>query len=226
MKFSIIIPTYEMHGNGVKYLTELFDSIKLQTYENYEVVISDHSKDLVIRNFVLNYKQFKNIIYLKNEVGIGNSSINMNNGIRNATGDIIKIMHMDDKFCNINTLQLIKDEFEKYPDRSWGGVSFNHYYQDSDITKRTIILNESKIYGCPSVGFFKNDMNYYDENLILINDGFMFFNLKNKYGTPIAINQVCVTIRQHSDQVTHKIITKEIEEREFKYVRERGMIIC
>ena len=42
-KISIIIPTYEMHGVGVKYVKELLESIKLQTYTDFEVIIIDHS---------------------------------------------------------------------------------------------------------------------------------------------------------------------------------------
>ena len=44
-KLSIAIPTYEMNGQGATYLTELFETIKFQTFQDIEVCVSDHSQD-------------------------------------------------------------------------------------------------------------------------------------------------------------------------------------
>ena len=47
-QISICIPTYEYKGRGVEFLAELFDSIERQTFRDFDIVISDHSKDDVI----------------------------------------------------------------------------------------------------------------------------------------------------------------------------------
>ena len=47
-EITVCIPTYEYKGDGVAYLGDLFDSLARQTFENFDVVISDHSKDDVI----------------------------------------------------------------------------------------------------------------------------------------------------------------------------------
>jgi hypothetical protein len=68
--------------------------------------------------------------------------------------------------------------------------------------------------GCPSVSFFVNDDNFYDENLIIINDSDMHIRLGRKYGDPILIDEYCVTVgmsdNQVSNQVSHKQHTDEI----------------
>ena len=51
-QISICIPTYEYKGRGVEFLAELFDSIERQTFTDFDVVISDHSKDDVIQTVV------------------------------------------------------------------------------------------------------------------------------------------------------------------------------
>ena len=42
-RFSICIPVWEQHGFGLQYIKDLIYSIQIQTFQNYEIVISDHS---------------------------------------------------------------------------------------------------------------------------------------------------------------------------------------
>ena len=45
MKMSIAIPTWESEGRGNEFLDDLFRTIEIQTFKDYEVVVSDHSKN-------------------------------------------------------------------------------------------------------------------------------------------------------------------------------------
>lgn len=89
---SICIPTY----NGEKYLQEALDSVKLQTYQNIEVIISDdQSKDATIE-ICNKFKQevdFPVHIYSHNPSGIG---ANWNHSIEKSNGDYIKFLFQDD----------------------------------------------------------------------------------------------------------------------------------
>ena len=67
-KISIIIPTAECEGK--KFLPRCLNSIKSQTYANYETIVVEEGK----------------VAY------------NMNCGIKKATGDIIKILCHDYSF--------------------------------------------------------------------------------------------------------------------------------
>jgi glycosyltransferase involved in cell wall biosynthesis len=228
MKISVVIPTYEYNGKAVYMLEKSMGSLLEQTYKNFEIVVSDHSKDDTVYNYC---KQFSiPVTYVRNEIGRGNSSINMNNGIRNSTGDIIKVLHMDDWMCSPNAFDLIVKETSKNPQLKWGGLGFNHYYEEKKTIGRYIFPHISgrikTLLGCPSVSFFYNntqDPIFFDENLIIINDSDMHSRLGKKYGNPILINEICVTIRIHENQVTN-LVTEERHKNELEYYRNKHLL--
>lgn len=52
MKFSIVIPTYEYKGLTPVLLNKLLGSISEQTFTDYEIIVSDHSKSDLVKNFL------------------------------------------------------------------------------------------------------------------------------------------------------------------------------
>lgn len=223
--FSIVIPTYEAKGYGVSLLTELLDTIKEQTFKNFEIIVTDHSLDEEIEKCTSLWRNILDIHYYRNTTGYGNSSINMNNGIKLSKGKYIKIMHIDDKFNDNTSLEKIYNNInESENDIVWGVVGFNHFYHNQNKIDNFIIprmtfnhlIGQSAINGCPSICFFKNGHNIiFDENLIIINDFDLYFNLNKKFGSPKIIEHFLVTIRVHENQVTQVLsdyITKEKNE--------------
>ena len=211
MKISIIIPTYEAYNTATKLLNELFDTIELQTYKDYEIIVADHSKNNKVKN--LCQQRTLPIQHFYNERKRGNSSANMNDGIKKASGNFIKIMHMDDMFCSHIALELLANEIDK-TDKKWGAIVFNHFYENEKKISENFVPSEPCI-GCPSVSFFANDDNLFDENFIVLNDADMHFRLQKKYGKPIIISETCITIRIHDMQLI-KLLHKEKEMQERK----------
>ncbi|MFN9943881.1 MAG: glycosyltransferase family 2 protein, partial [bacterium] len=80
-----------MKNKGYEFLKFSLDRISQQTFRNFEIVISDHSSDEVIKNLCNEYPDI-NIKYYKNSEKIGNSSANINNCITKASGEWIKIL--------------------------------------------------------------------------------------------------------------------------------------
>lgn len=229
MKFSIVIPTYEYNGLATKLLDKLLKSIKQQTFQDFEIIVVDHSLNDVIEKYLIVYTDLK-IKYIKNNIGRGNSSINMNVGINNSDGEYIKIMHIDDWFCNVKSLELINDAINSNPNKKWGGVGFNHFYENSQTTARPILpyidSNIRTLIGCPSVSFFINDKelpNLFDENLIIINDSDMHIRLGKKYGEPILINEFCVTVRMSDNQVSN-LVSQEKHTNEINYYKTKNFL--
>lgn len=218
-KISIVIPTYEAHGRGAELLRELLHTIDYQVNKSFEVVISDHSTTDMIKNEVEKWKDKLNIIYIINDKGRGNASINMNIGISKANGEFIKIMHMDDKFDTPHAIEFLMKKLDVMPDLKWGAYGFNHLSESENTLGGNKIPSMEQI-GCPSVSFFKNEGNYFDENLVIINDLDIHTSLYKKYGNPVIIPQICVSIRIHEHQVT-KLVTQEQEEKEFRYFEKK-----
>ena len=120
MKLSVCIPTYEMAGKGVKFLEQSFLGLEMQTFKDFEIVISDHSKDDSIKSFCesMAKKSSMDINYIKNVELRGSSSANTNNSIKCAIGEVIKVLFQDDYICDIDCLKLIYERF-KNPDVNW-----------------------------------------------------------------------------------------------------------
>jgi GT2 family glycosyltransferase len=107
MKISICIPTWEQYGRGLEFLENNFEKISTQTYRDFNVIVSDHSKDNKIELLCNRYLSKFEIKYIKNNSNLGNGPYNTNNAISNADGDIIKILFQDHLFFQDNSVELI-----------------------------------------------------------------------------------------------------------------------
>ena len=54
-EFSIAIPAHDRGENGPKWMAELLDSLEKQTFQDFEVVVSDQSKSDDIMNVCKDY---------------------------------------------------------------------------------------------------------------------------------------------------------------------------
>ena len=224
-KISICIPVYEMNGKGVKHLSCLIESIYEQSYDNYEIIISDHSKNDDIENYCKNKNKLK---YFRNEKNRGSSSNNLNNAIKKSSGDIIKVMFQDDYFINKETFCNILDGFEYVgQDFKWGALSFAHVDGDSTQLYRPMIpnfipdaiKNGNNTLGCPSVLFFKKECisELFDENLVWLMDTEYYYRLFLKFKSPFFVNVYSVAIRLWEDSVSNHM-SEEIKKKELEYV--------
>jgi glycosyltransferase involved in cell wall biosynthesis len=82
----------------------LLDSIRIQSFRDFEIIISDDSDTDSVKNLL---KQFENelpIRYFKNDPAFGTPA-NWNAAISKATGEWIKLMHDDDWFADERALE-------------------------------------------------------------------------------------------------------------------------
>ena len=124
-EISIAIPTYEMKGIGSKYLSELFDTIKEQDFKDFEVCISDHSKNDDILEVCEEYANYFEIQYYKNEENRGNGPANTNSSVEMCSGKITKLIFQDDLFISEHALSKIKSSFDNQS-CSWCFNGFAH----------------------------------------------------------------------------------------------------
>jgi glycosyltransferase involved in cell wall biosynthesis len=223
MKISICVPTYEMHGSGGIYLGALFDSIERQTYKDFEVIISDHSQDDGVMSICEEWTQKIQVRYYRNTEGRGNASININNAIRQARGEVIKPMHQDDFFYSDHCLASIAEALQKTPGSSWGVCGYMHTDAEGarffryrvPFYNRNIIKADNTI-GAPAVLFYRNDGELFDEKLIWMNDCELYYRLFVRHGLPIVIKEPLIAIRLWGNQVTTSI-SKQKEEFEIAH---------
>ncbi len=101
---SICIPTYKRTG----LLKKLLDSIKIQTFKDFEILINDNSPDDSVEILVNSYHKDLPILYERNQpaVSAGNNCIKV---MQRASAEWIKVMHDDDWFSSENALTLFAD---------------------------------------------------------------------------------------------------------------------
>lgn len=107
-EFSIIVPVY----NVEKEIRKCLDSIKNQTYEDFEVLcVDDCGKDSsmdIVREYAQKDNRFKILTHEHNR-GV---SAARNTGLDNASGEYTMFVDSDD-WLETNALEIIKDNFDK-----------------------------------------------------------------------------------------------------------------
>jgi len=101
---SICIPTC----NRVHLLERLLNSIRSQTFKDFEVLINDNGGDSKAEELVNNYFSDLPVSYIKNEPAV-NAGANCIKVMERAKGQWIKIMHDDDEFATPAALGIFGD---------------------------------------------------------------------------------------------------------------------
>lgn len=191
-KISICIPIYPMKNKNF-FLKRCLESIHRQTFKDYEIVITEQGK----------------------------MAENTNASIKEATGEYIKIMYMDDFFAHDDALKVIVDNL----DCDWlatgcthtdGRVRFNDHYA---VWNKSI--HNSNTIGSPSVITFKNDDPIlFDENLTWVLDCDFYKRMYDRYGMPKIIDDINVVIGVGEHQAT-SFLSDELKNNEQKEMYEK-----
>jgi glycosyltransferase involved in cell wall biosynthesis len=228
VKISICIPTTELvYSNGQimgpYMLGHLLKSISNQTFTDYEIIISDQSKSDIIKDECNNWKDL-NIKYYKNTYGLGSAAKNLNFAFTKSMGEYIKPIFQDDFFYSPNTLEYIVSNLG---DNNWGFVGTYHcneneinnlYRPFSPVWDDPIkILSGKNTVSGPSVMFFKNENNLFDEDLCWLNDVEFYYRLYLKYGLPILLPRQEIVQRLRIEGVSNTL-TSDIKNEECFYV--------
>jgi glycosyltransferase involved in cell wall biosynthesis len=150
---SICIPAYK----NVDFLKRLLQSIAVQTFTDFEVVITDDSNDESVAALIRDYQSQFELHYIKNQTALG-SPQNWNEGIKHARGAWIKIMHDDDWFYNEHSLQEWADQIKAHPDIDFFFSAYTNVYEGG--RKEAVRLKLRNIY------FLKDPLRLLSENVI------------------------------------------------------------
>jgi len=207
---SICIPAYKR----LNYLQRLFDSIRIQTYKNYELVITDDSGiDSSVYDYVVSEVSDLSIVYHKNLVPLG-SPKNWLASISHAKGDWIKIMHDDDYFTSPSSLQEFVDQIDSTVDCIFSG--YHAVYENGGVKNMTISsyrfkqfvhqplsLFSNNIIGPPSVMMFRKSVTeIFDERLKWIVDWEYYIRLASKYKLKY-ITKPLIEVSYNDSQITN-----------------------
>lgn len=182
---SICIPVYDMPNRDF-FLNRCLESIRSQTYRDYEIVITEDGK----------------------------MAENTNSAIKQATGDVIKIMYMDDYFAHKNALKRIMEVYSG----NWMivGCDTNPEPRWTD----DIYTGNNKL-GSPSALVIDNlNPLLFDENLGWLLDCDYYMRMYEKFGYPTILKEVLVNIGIHDGQATN-LMGDEIKIKEHEYMLDK-----
>lgn len=113
-KISVIVPCYSV---GAEFLCESLESIKKQTYNNWEIILVDDcspQQEWKIE-IVSNLMKDKKLKLIHNEKNLG-LAISRNIGFNNSNGDIVLFLDSDDKYSKNNFFEYLNQKFQEFPD--------------------------------------------------------------------------------------------------------------
>lgn len=195
-KISICIPYHDTPKTAF-FLSRLLKSVSEQTFTDYEIVLTRE----------------------------GSMPVNSNAAIWKASGEIVKILYMDDYFADANALRRIAEVFEE--GATWAVSGCLH--QDGDGVPHTphIPSYSEKIYtgintiGSPSVLAFRKDHALlFDERLSWLLDCDLYKRLHDLYGTPKIIEALDIVIGIGPHQTSNSMNDEE-KRKEYQLVMEK-----
>ena len=210
---SICIPTYKR----ADLLKKLLESIRLQTFTNFEILINDNSPDDTVKDLVGTYTDLLPVAYQKNEPAIS-ATENCNKIIGRANADWIKIMHDDDWFATDDALAQFANAAQK-SGKDFIFCGSNQVYLETGKVKQEFLTVERKrmlddsflslIYlntiGHPSVIMYKKDNSLvYDRQFNWVLDIDFYLRYLHKHDGYYYIPQTLVNIGKGSTQESFK----------------------
>jgi glycosyltransferase involved in cell wall biosynthesis len=218
---SICIPAYKR----ITYLRRLLDSIQIQTYRGFEVVVTDDSPGSEVFELCKSHKLAGSIRYFKNEINLGTPE-NWNESIRRATGSWIKLMHDDDWFEGPDALNSFFQVIQKSPDNQFFFSGYNNVFLDRNKTGAVLIsgywqkllnrdaknLISRNVIGPPSVIIHKKNPDImYDPALKWLVDIDFYIRYLEKTN-PVLIPQILIGVGVSEDQVTKMVFRNPVVE--------------
>lgn len=214
-KVSICVPVY----NNVKEVKRLLDSIREQTYTDYEVNITDDSDGTEIADLVSGILD-ERIRYVHNGKNLGHI-FNWNAAIAQAQGEYIKIMFSDDWFTYPESLAEMVRMLDENPE---AGLAFSNSMQVSEresykrkVSKdfiprlredwRNLFLGNE--IGAPSDTIYRNNGIMFDEKSNWASDMVLYMRLFSENPHFVSTDRPLISIGMHAEQYTHSFSDRD-----------------
>lgn len=198
-KISICVPAHKSMKDHDFFLDRLTKSVEAQTFKDYELVVTYD----------------------------GTMAENTNSAMRQAKGEIIKILYLDDYLASPDALQHIVDAFENNLGQVWLASGCVHdngkesYLNPHLPFYSSAVLSGHNTIGSPSVVALRNGLAvYFDETLSWLLDCDLYYRLHEQYGLPILTDNLDIAIGI-GDHQTSVLMSDEAKEKEHAYLSKK-----
>jgi glycosyltransferase involved in cell wall biosynthesis len=214
-KVSICLPVY----NGAKYVAEAIESVRRQTYENWELLVADDRSTDYSSEQVLEFaRRDQRIKHWVNEENLGIFA-NYNECLKRTTGDYIKLFAQDDRFLP-SCLERLVQALQENPsatlvtaaraviDDTGKQTGIERFFESTRmIPGEQVIKDYIKTFvyrtGTPSQGMFRRESigQAFDTSYYLSGDIEYYFRILES-GDLLYLNEVLVEFRRHGESAT------------------------
>ena len=225
---SVVIPT----KNRSKFVLKAIESVMVQTYKNFEIIVVDDGSDIPLAPLLL--EKFGNkIICIRNDKSCG-APVARNIGSKVAMGEFIAFLD-DDDFWTENKLkmQVLKLMNNKSTGLVYSG--FSYVYDDSTLFTSSPLLKgdfsgqllEKNFIGSASIPLLRKKLYIecggFDPSFVSCQDWELWIRIASKAGLDFVDD--CLVFRSvHGDQITSNCF-KKIEGREQLIEKHRELFL-
>jgi len=230
-KVSICIPCY----NQTTYLRKTIESVLIQDYSNFEVIVTDDSDTNAVSELVqhmLANVPFQ-VVYHKNPTPLG-SPANWNKAMELASGEFIKVLHHDDWFAFPHSLSAFVAELSRNPSANFMfcntrvfdvslGKERDHVpgqHLIEQLAHNPEVLFNNNFVGSPSATLFRAQPRcYFDTKLKYLVDVEYYIRVLRNNPHFVYLNTALVVNTSNlPGQVTASSINKQVQLGEYSYL--------
>lgn len=225
--FSIIIPTY----NNVELFRRALDSVLAQTYEDWEVIVSDDSSADGIEQLCHEVNDPR-IRYVRRTAHDG-AVKNWNHGLKLAKGENVIVIHHDEEFVSqvylerlatlMDNNDLVISDIRVYsPGQPARRGRINGLFKRLMLRIPSSILNINPIGPCACLAFRREISQSFDEHLTWIVDTEWYYRMltRAKHYT-YAPDLLIRSNSGHADQITLNINIDEKNRQDTAYLNQK-----
>ena len=141
MKVSFILPIY----NVEKYLSECVESILVQTYSDFEILLVDDGSPDNCPALCDEWAKKDSRIKALHKPNGGLSDAR-NYGLEHAQGDYVVFVDSDDFWVDKDCLQRLMNVVDAHPECDFVGYNCSYYYSDTKAYKKWVAYDECLAY--------------------------------------------------------------------------------
>lgn len=222
--YSLLITTYECHGKGVEFLTENLEAIADQEYRPIQVVISDHSRDDLIEEYVAGFdRRGLEVVYVRYREHYGNPCYNWSNALKYAKGEYIHYFALDDSLYDSSVVGDII-EYMEISSAKWVSTSYVELpggKRNTPYWSKYLLLCNSL--SGPSSVVIRKELAHieFDPKFLFYLDVDWYYRLYREAGAPLCLKKVCWNNRRGEHTLTSTVCDEELQKRERKMVYEK-----
>ena len=215
-RVSVCIPAYRQ----TRYLRRALDSLRKQTFQDFEVIITDDSPDDAVKRFLDEYEFGTQLRYVLNSPALG-SPENWNEAVRQSRGELIKILHHDDWLTQPDSLGQLVNALDAHPEADLAFCASVNTFADSGVVRDVnhptarqlehLRRNPNDLFaanciGAPSATLHRRSVGLtYDPTIKYTVDTDFYIRLLRQNPHLVFVGEPLVAIGLHETQVTQAV---------------------